>query len=103
MDSKTATCAMIDSTVQGILWAVLCFVLIQNFDLERYWYLVCAAVLVVEIGILFMHQRITFPGLVKYLGYEPNERLEAVTKFNINDHWINILTMFVIVYFCLAS
>ncbi|MBB3062582.1 hypothetical protein FHS09_003431 [Microbulbifer rhizosphaerae] len=51
---------------------------------------------------LFIHQRITFPGLIKYLGYESNEKLEEVKKFNINDHWINILTMFIVVYFCLS-
>lgn len=102
MDSRTAALAMLDSTIQGVLWAVLCFSLIRSFELEGYWYVVCAVVLAVEIGVICVHQKVTFPGLIEYLGYETNEKLEDVKRFNISDHWINILTMFAVVYLCLV-
>ncbi|RCV91968.1 hypothetical protein [Billgrantia montanilacus] len=98
MDANTTILAILDSTIQGALWAVLCFSLIQNFNLEDFWYLICALVLIVELGLLVLHQKITFPGIISYLGYEPNEKLNAMKKFNVGDHAINVVVMFVVVY-----
>lgn len=103
MDAKTSILAILDSTVQGALWAVLCFAIIQNFKLEEIWYLICALVLAVELGLLALHQKFTFPGIISYLGYEPNEKLNAMKKFNIGDHVINVVIMFVIVYASLKA
>lgn len=103
LDLKTSVLAMADSTIQAMLWAVLCFALIRNFNLEGIWYVVCGVVLAVEIGLLFLHQRITFPGIISYLGYEPNEKLEEMKKFDLSEHLITVLVMYVVVYLCLKT
>lgn len=66
--------------------------------MKNLWYLVCALVLVIEIGLVALHQKITFPGIISYPGYESNEKLDAMKKFNIGDHAMNIVIMFVVVY-----
>ena len=101
MDTKLSALAMLDSFIQGLLWAVLCYVIIERFQLESLWYFVCVAILFVEIGMLAVHQKITFPSLIQYLGYDPNEKLEEAKKFVFADHIINITIMFVVVYYCL--
>ena len=92
---------MLDSCVQGLLWGVLCFVIIKRFHLESVWYVACALVLTLEIGLLYIHQKITFPGLIKSLGYEPNEKLKEAMRFKIGDHSVNAIVMFGLVYLCL--
>ena len=84
-----------------MLWAVLCFAVIRHFALEHLWYIVCSAILIIDIGLSVLHQKITFPGIIDHLGYEPNDALEEMRKFNLGDHAIKIVTMFLMVYVCL--
>lgn len=101
MNAKEKALVILDSFVQGLLWALLCFAVIRRFHLEGVWYLACAAVLTVEIGLLYIHQKITFPAVLRHLGYEPNEKLEEAKLFKIGDHLPNIIAMFGVVYLCI--
>jgi len=103
MDTRVSLLATLDALIQGVLWAVLCFVVISRFNLASVWFFVCGIVLLVEIGLLVLHQRITFPGLVRYLGYEPNEKLEETKRFRVTDHVVQIGVMYGVVYWCLRT
>lgn len=98
MKPKLAALAMLDSFVQALLWSVLCFVLIIRFELESVWYLVCSGVLVIEIGLLIIHQKHTFPGLISHLGYEPNKKLDEMSTVSWSDHLASVVIMFGVVY-----
>jgi hypothetical protein len=99
MNRKLIIFSALDSIVHGFLWAVFCVVIVRHFHLEAWWYVVCLLLLTLEIGLLNIHQRITFPELIAYLGYSENEKLRETLRFKLSDHIINIGIMFLVVYF----
>ena len=98
MNKTTTFFVILDSFIQGVLWSVLCFAVIFRFGLEKWWYIVCTVTLLIEIALLTIHQKITFPGIINYLGYPENDKLKELSKINFSDHAINIFLMFAIVY-----
>lgn len=100
LDKTTSVLSFLDGFIQNMLWAVLCFSVIKSFQLENIWFIVCGGVLCIQIGLLVLHQKVTFPRLVIALGYEPNDSLEEIKKVHISDHLISIFVLFGIVYLC---
>jgi hypothetical protein len=93
----------VELTAQAILWSILYFSVINKFHLEELWYLVISCVVIIELILTLLHQKVTFPSLISYFGYEPNEKLKDSTKFRISDHIVKMLTMFVMVYLCIQT
>ncbi|MEM1263693.1 MAG: hypothetical protein AAGH76_14940 [Pseudomonadota bacterium] len=78
--------AIPEMVVQSFLWAALAFSIVREFELDGRVALVAVLVLGVRIAIETFNSTTVLPSMIEYLGYEANEKVEALRTPKIGDH-----------------